>query len=68
MALELKEKTPFDYTYVFYITNDDLLYLPTPQAYEEGGYEISVAVFDKPAYNIVLNETFKIAELLKNNL
>jgi len=44
LGLELKKKAPFSYTYILYLTNDDLLYIPTKESYKEGGYEVSVAI------------------------
>ena len=68
MALEIKERSPFKYTYLLYITNDDLLYIPTPQSYDQGGYEVSVAVLGPQAFGMLVEEAVRILNGLKADL
>ena len=39
LGLALKARSPFAYTFVGKLCNDTLGYVPTRQAYDEGGYE-----------------------------
>ena len=43
-GLEIKEKSPFRYTLVSELANDSFGYIPTPEAYEEGGYEPTASI------------------------
>ncbi len=45
VALNMRAKSPFRYTFYFGLTNGCLGYLPTKQAFSDGGYETSVCVF-----------------------
>ena len=45
VALHMRAKSPFRHTFYFGLTNGWLGYLPTRQAFAEGGYETSVCVF-----------------------
>jgi neutral ceramidase len=45
IAMNIRRESPFPYTFYFGITNGTFLYLPTRQAYAEGGYEPQVSVF-----------------------
>ena len=40
IALEIKEKSPFKYTLFAELTNGEFGYVPTRQAFDEGGYEV----------------------------
>ncbi|HOV22454.1 MAG TPA: neutral/alkaline non-lysosomal ceramidase N-terminal domain-containing protein [bacterium] len=62
LGLEIKKKAPFSDTYILYLTNDDLLYIPTKESYKEGGYEVSVAMLGEESYDIILNQTLKLME------
>lgn len=42
---EIRESSPFPYTFYFGITNGTLGYLPTASAWEQGGYETTVSPF-----------------------
>ena len=39
IGFSIKKRSPAPYTYILYNTNAYLSYIPTPRAYEEGGYE-----------------------------
>jgi hypothetical protein len=45
IALNMRVKSPFRHTFHFGLTNGCLGYLPTKQAFAEGGYEPGVCVF-----------------------
>jgi len=45
IALNMRVKSPFRHTFYFGLTNGCLGYLPTKQAFAEGGYEPGVCVF-----------------------
>jgi len=42
--LEIREKSPYKYTFVSELANDSIGYVPIPKAYEEGGYEPTATV------------------------
>ena len=39
LGREIKQKSPARHTFVFELANDAIGYLPTPEAFEQGGYE-----------------------------
>ncbi|MDQ1317786.1 MAG: hypothetical protein QG588_1440 [Candidatus Poribacteria bacterium] len=39
LGLMIKEKSPFEHTYVVELANDYIGYIPTRVAFKEGGYE-----------------------------
>jgi hypothetical protein len=41
LGLELKERSPATHTFVIGYANDWIGYLTTPQAWQQGGYEVS---------------------------
>ncbi len=45
ISMNIRKTSPFPYTFHFGVTNGTFLYLPTRQAYAEGGYEPSVSLF-----------------------
>jgi len=45
VANEVRDRSPFPYTFYFGYTNGSLGYLPTEAAWKEGGYEPSVSPF-----------------------
>lgn len=65
MALEIKRRSPFEYTYLLECTNDNLIYIPTPRAYEEGGYEANKAMVAPQAFTILVEESVKALNRLK---
>ena len=38
--IEIRERSGADFTFVSELANDSISYVPTPKAYEEGGYEV----------------------------
>ena len=49
IAMNIRNKSPFPFTFYFGLTNGTLMYLPTKQAFVEGGYEPSVSPFTELA-------------------
>ncbi len=49
VANEIRERSPFPYTFYFGYTNGWLGYLPTASAWEHGGYETTVSPFTPSA-------------------
>jgi len=47
-GLEIKKGSGFKYTVISELANDSIGYVPTPKAYEEGGYEPTNACFLAP--------------------
>jgi neutral/alkaline ceramidase-like enzyme len=45
IALDVRERSPFSHTFYFGYTNGWFGYLPTPQGFEEGGYEPRTSPF-----------------------
>lgn len=45
IAVDIRSRSPFPYTFYFGYTNGSLAYLPTRQAFAEGGYEVRTSVF-----------------------
>lgn len=49
IAMDVRRASPFQYTFYYGLTNGSLLYLPTKQAFAEGGYEPAVSPFTAQA-------------------
>ncbi|HGJ65965.1 TPA: hypothetical protein ENS27_11335 [bacterium] len=49
VALNVRASSPYQNTFYFGLTNGTLLYLPTKEAFAEGGYEPSVSPFTENA-------------------
>ena len=41
IGLKIKEKSPFNYTFIFGYTNGEIGYIPTKEAFSQGGYEVN---------------------------
>ncbi len=63
-GLEIKEKSPFKHTFVVELANGFAGYIPTQQAFEEGGYEPLRAVHSShlrvDAGDIIVKETLNL--------
>jgi len=44
LGLSIKKSSPFDYTMIAGCSTGELGYVPTDEAYDEGGYEVSIPV------------------------
>ncbi|MFV2067537.1 MAG: hypothetical protein ACC645_11200, partial [Pirellulales bacterium] len=49
ISMEVRRQSPFRNTFYYGLTNGSLLYLPTKQAFAEGGYEPAVSPFTDQA-------------------
>lgn len=58
IGTEIKECSPFEHTFVVTYANDWIGYLPTPQAYEEGGYEVSQVCNVAPEAMVMMVDHF----------
>lgn len=57
-AAAVKAAAPFAHTLFSGYSNGWLGYIPTPQAYDEGGYEVEIAsLFDREAATVLVAET-----------
>lgn len=45
LGLAIKEKSPFEHTFVIELANDSPAYVPTKIAYEQGGYEANNSLY-----------------------
>lgn len=58
-GLAIKNNSPYKYTFFAGYTNGANHYVPTPDAYEEGGYEVDYACFVGPEATEILIDNFK---------
>lgn len=49
IAMNVRDKSPYPYTFYFGLTNGTLQYLPTRQEFAKGGYEPSMSPFSEQA-------------------
>jgi len=64
IGLEIKAKSPFKYTYIVGYANGYVGYVPTKQAFEEGGYEAVTAQFAPETSDIVIEESLALLNSL----
>ncbi|MBC7344726.1 MAG: neutral/alkaline non-lysosomal ceramidase N-terminal domain-containing protein, partial [Clostridia bacterium] len=64
IGLEIKAKSPFKYTYIVGYANGYVGYVPTKQAFEEGGYEAVTAQFVPETSDIVIEESLALLNSL----
>jgi hypothetical protein len=60
IGLRVKEKSPFQYTLFSGYSNIGWAYVPTPQAYELGGYEVEVTPFEPGASLQIVDESLRV--------
>jgi len=66
-GLRIKKESPFKNTLVFGLANDCVGYVPTNEAFDEGGYEVKTATtskLDRNAGDILASEVIKLIKLL----
>ncbi|HHW49204.1 MAG TPA: hypothetical protein GXX14_11415 [Clostridiaceae bacterium] len=66
-GLRIKKESPFKNTLVFGLANDCVGYVPTNEAFDEGGYEIKTATtskLDRNAGDILASEVIKLIKSL----
>jgi len=64
IGLKIKEKSPFQHTYIVGYANGYVGYLPTKQAFEEGGYETIASHFAPESEEIVIEESLALLRSL----
>jgi len=64
IGLKIKEKSPFPHTYIVGYANGYVGYLPTKQAFEEGGYEAVASHFAPESEEIVIEESLTLLRTL----
>ena len=66
LGMELKQRSPFRPTYVFSNANGSIGYVPTPEAFSQGGYEAEMAAGKTDhAGTVLVEETLALLEALK---
>jgi hypothetical protein len=60
MSLRITAGSPFAHTLVSGYSNGNFGYLPTREAFEEGGYEVSVALYSPDAEDLVVAEVLAL--------
>ena len=63
IGLRIKDQSPFKYTYIVGYANGYIGYIPTKEAFDEGGYETVAANFTPESAEIIEKES---AELLQS--
>ena len=68
IGLEIKEKSPFQHTFLIELANGGYGYLPTPQQHELGGYEtwLGTNKVQKDASVILTNNLLELLMELKS--
>jgi hypothetical protein len=67
-GLEIKEKSPFAHTLIIGYANDYVGYIPTLEAFQEGGYEVRLGLaskLDPKTGEIITGKVLKILNKLK---
>ena len=65
VGMEIKEGSPFEYTFVISHCNGKAGYLPPKHLYEEGGYEINSTGFAPEAAGILVKESLRMLSDLR---
>ncbi|MBC7109123.1 MAG: neutral/alkaline non-lysosomal ceramidase N-terminal domain-containing protein [Methanomassiliicoccales archaeon] len=64
IGLEIKTKSPFKYTFIIGYANGYVGYVPTKQAFTEGGYEVVATDFAPEAHEIIVEESLELLNAL----
>lgn len=60
-GLELKKESPYEKTFVFEVTNGSLSgYIYTPDAVEEGGYEVGTSMFTPDGGKVIMKNLLEL--------
>ena len=62
--LDIKRKSPFKHTFVSELANDSIGYIPTAEAFKEGGYEPTVSVLKPDAGTKLTQAAIKLLKKL----
>jgi hypothetical protein len=54
---QIERASPFEYTLFSGYSNGGFGYMPVPEAYPEGGYEVEISPFSPDAAGMVVEET-----------
>lgn len=72
IGLKIKEKSPFDYTFISGYTNGEIGYVPTKEAFSQGGYEVNdapkwygISFLSPKVEEILIEEVLKLIEELR---
>jgi hypothetical protein len=60
IGMEIKEESPFEHTLFSGYSNAKHAYVPMPEDYEHGGYEVNTTPFTSEAAGIVVEETLSV--------
>ena len=64
-GLEIKKNSPFKFTYLIGLANETVGYIPTPEAFEEGGYEVGSAIIAPESGKLIVKTALRLADKLK---
>jgi len=65
LGIEIRRRSPFKHTFVAELCNQEWIgYVPTPQAYGEGGYEPTTSILKPEAGLVLVNEAVGLLEEL----
>jgi len=64
---QLKERSPFDFTFMCAYTNGSNGYIPTKEAFPNGGYEVNVCSFKPGTAEQVVDSLVELLESLQEN-
>ena len=63
--IEIRERSGADFTFVSELANDSISYVPTPKAYEEGGYEVRSSSLAPQAGKALVDAAIELVGSLK---
>lgn len=65
LGLAIKERSPFEYTFVIELANDSPAYVPTRKAMEQGGYESTNSLYAPGGGETLVDAAVKLLDELK---
>jgi len=65
IGVEIKQRSPFGETFFSGYSNGSAWYLPTAEAFEEGGYEIGASFYSPAAAGVLVQEVVRFLEDVK---